>query len=151
MVFSAFMSPARVGVLPAFFSAQTIVHAFASPYQLSVFWTSSVGAYFWKIWSPSFVPAELGKLTGSFRYVTESAPFTLPPFAAASFMNVGTADTLFTMTFAGVQPIFGAVANAWIVGVGVAKITSVSAPDAFNASICCVTLPAARSNGCALT
>ena len=40
------------------------------------------------------------------------------------------------ITFAGVQPSFVAMTYAWMVGVGVAKITNVSAPEAFSFATC---------------
>ena len=40
------------------------------------------------------------------------------------------------ITCAGVHPSFVAMTYAWIVGVGVAKITNVSAPDAFSFATC---------------
>jgi hypothetical protein len=66
-------------------------------------------------------------------------------------MNVETAATLLMNVLAGVQPTFAAVTRPWIAGVGVAKSTKVSAPDALSARTCEVTFPADRSNGCALT
>ena len=66
-----------------------------------------------------------------------SVPFVIvEPLFVASVRNVSVADTEFVITCAGVQPSFVAMTYAWIVGVGVAKMTNVSAPAAFSAATC---------------
>ena len=67
-------------------------------------------------------------------------PSTLAPAPAAASRNSRFEETLLMNVAAGVQPTFVAVTRAVIVGVGVAKTTSVSAPLLFSARICCVTL-----------
>ena len=58
------------------------------------------------------------------------------PDLVAIVRNVSVAETELVITCAGVQPSFVEMTYAWIVGVGVAKITNVSAPDAFSFAIC---------------
>ena len=67
------------------------------------------------------------------------APSTLAPFAAAASRDNRFAETLFT-NVVGLQPTFVAVTSAVIVGLGVPKMTNVSAPLLLSARICWVRL-----------
>src|ERR1041384_3732494 len=85
---------------------------------------------------------------GSSVYAVVSVPLVMSePLFVAIVRNASVADTEFVITWAGFQPSFVAITYAWIVGVGVPKRTSVSAPDAFRRAICVVGAPAVRSNG----
>src|ERR1700693_2538430 len=84
-------------------------------------------------------------------YGVEITPSTFAPLAAAARRNSGFADTLLMSVAAGVQPTFAAVTSAVMVGDGVAKITSVSAPADLSARICGVRLVCVASYDWALT
>ncbi len=73
------------------------------------------------------------------------------PLLTAMPRNVAVAETEFVITWSGCQPIFVAMTYAWIVGVGVTKITSVVAPDAFSLTSWAAGFGAVTSNGSAST
>src|SRR6266496_3087348 len=88
----------------------------------------SEGAYWSMIDFASFIPARLDWVVALERYVVETTPSTFAPAFAAASRKRRFAETLLMNVAAGVQPTLAAVASAVIVGVGVAKTTSVSAP-----------------------
>ena len=63
-------------------------------------------------------------------------PSTFAPFFAAASKKIRFAETFPMKVALGVHPTFVAVTSAVIIGDGVAKTTSVSAPLLFNARIC---------------
>src|SRR3954447_3089387 len=74
------------------------------------------------------------------------------PLFSAMVRNGSVAETEFVITCAGLYPSFVAITYDWIVGVGVAKITNVSAPDALIFATCTDGgVVALRSYGCAVT
>src|SRR6266516_2607999 len=76
----------------------------------------------------------------------------LEPLFSAIVRNGSVAETEFVITCAGFHPSFVAMTYDWIVGVGVAKMTKVSAPDAFSFATCTAGgVVALRSYGWALT
>ena len=66
-------------------------------------------------------------------------------------MNVSVADTELRMTCSGLYLSAFIVAYVRIVGDGVAKIATTSAPEARTAATCCATLVSVTANPCVVT
>ena len=77
-------------------------------------------------------------------------PVALPAFKCTICITAGSIDTDVTYSV-GFQPSFAATTNAWIACFGSAKITKVSAPDAFNCCTCESTVGSTNAYDCVAT